>query len=97
MGALLVGTTDEDFTGDPTDVRASAAEIAYLCTSASAYLREPVTPEMVVWSYSGVRPLYDDGTSAPHRASCSPGTTGWESLRPACGTDTHDSPALTLP
>jgi glycerol-3-phosphate dehydrogenase len=65
----LVGTTDEDFTGDPTDVRASAAEIAYLCTSASAYLREPVTPEMVVWSYSGVRPLYDDGTSAPQRAT----------------------------
>ena len=40
----LVGTTDEDFTGDPADVRASAAEIAYLCASASAYLREPVTP-----------------------------------------------------
>jgi glycerol-3-phosphate dehydrogenase len=65
----LVGTTDEDFTGDPTDVRASAAEIAYLCASASAYLREPVTPEMVVWSYSGVRPLYDDGTSAPQQAT----------------------------
>ena len=65
----LVGTTDEDFIGDPADVRASAAEIAYLCTSASAYLREPVTPEMVVWSYSGVRPLYDDGTSAPQRAT----------------------------
>ncbi len=65
----LVGTTDEDFTGDPADVRASAAEIAYLCASASAYLREPVTPEMVVWSYSGVRPLYDDGTSAPQRAT----------------------------
>ena len=65
----LIGTTDEDFTGDPADVRASAAEIAYLCASASAYLREPVTPEMVVWSYSGVRPLYDDGTSAPQRAT----------------------------
>jgi glycerol-3-phosphate dehydrogenase len=65
----LLGTTDEDFTGDPADVRASAAEIAYLCASASAYLRKPVTPEMVVWSYSGVRPLYDDGTSAPQRAT----------------------------
>ena len=65
----LIGTTDEDFIGDPADVRASAVEIAYLCVSASAYLREPVTPEMVVWSYSGVRPLYDDGTSAPQRAT----------------------------
>ena len=65
----LVGTTDQDFTGDPADVRASAAEIAYLCASASAYLRKPVTPEMVVWSYSGVRPLYDDGSSAPQQAT----------------------------
>ena len=65
----LIGTTDQDFTGDPADVRASAAEIAYLCESASAYLRKPVTPEMVVWSYSGVRPLYDDGSSAPQQAT----------------------------
>ena len=53
----LIGTTDEDFIGDPADVRASAVDIAYLPVSASAYLREPITPEMVVWSYSGVRPL----------------------------------------
>ncbi len=65
----LVGTTDADFTGDPADARASTAEIDYLCASASAYLRKPVAPEMVVWSYSGVRPLYDDGTSAPQRAT----------------------------
>jgi glycerol-3-phosphate dehydrogenase len=65
----LIGTTDQDFTGDPADVRASAAEIAYLCESTSAYLRKPVTPEMVVWTYSGVRPLYDDGSSAPQEAT----------------------------
>jgi glycerol-3-phosphate dehydrogenase len=65
----LVGTTDQDFTGDPADVRASAAEVAYLCESASAYLRSPVTPEMVVWSYSGVRPLYDDGSSAAQQTT----------------------------
>ncbi|HEY4042770.1 MAG TPA: FAD-dependent oxidoreductase [Rhodopila sp.] len=65
----LIGTTDRDFTGDPAEVRASAAEITYLCDSASAYLRTPVTPEMVVWSYSGVRPLYDDGSSAPQQAT----------------------------
>ena len=43
---------------------ASRTEIAYLCRSASDYLRTPVTPDMVVWTYSGVRPLYDDGASA---------------------------------
>jgi glycerol-3-phosphate dehydrogenase len=65
----LIGTTDQDFTGDPSDVRASAAEIEYLCASTSAYLRRPVTSDMVVWSYSGVRPLYDDGSSAPQQAT----------------------------
>ena len=28
-----------------------------------------MTPEMVVWSYSGVRPLYDDGSPAPQQAT----------------------------
>jgi glycerol-3-phosphate dehydrogenase len=65
----LIGTTDQDFKGDPTGIQASAAEIAYLCRSASVYLRTPVTPEMVVWTYSGVRPLYDDGATAAQEAT----------------------------
>ncbi len=65
----LIGTTDQDFTGDLSDVRASADEIAYLCESTGAYLRKPVTPDMVVWSYSGVRPLFDDGSSAAQEAT----------------------------
>jgi glycerol-3-phosphate dehydrogenase len=65
----LIGTTDQDFTGDPAHVEASAAEIDYLCRSTSAYLREPVTPDRVVWSYSGVRSLFDDGASAAQEAT----------------------------
>ncbi|MEA2742479.1 MAG: glycerol-3-phosphate dehydrogenase, partial [Acetobacteraceae bacterium] len=65
----LIGTTDEDFTGDLAEVRTTSADIAYLCQSASAYLSKPITPEMVVWSYSGVRSLFDDGSSAPQRAT----------------------------
>jgi glycerol-3-phosphate dehydrogenase len=65
----LIGTTDQDFTGDPGGVHANAAEIDYLCRSASAYLRVEVTPEMVVWSYSGVRALFDDGSAAPQEAT----------------------------
>jgi glycerol-3-phosphate dehydrogenase len=57
----LIGTTDIDYRGDPTAPTASAEEITYLCRLASGYFREPVHPEQVVWSYSGVRPLYDDG------------------------------------
>ncbi len=54
----LIGTTDRDYDGDPAEVRITDGEIDYLCRSASDYLRTPVTPDMVVWTYSGVRPLY---------------------------------------
>ena len=61
----LIGTTDVQEPGDGSAPRASAEEIAYICRAASRYLAKPVRPEDVVWSYSGVRPLYDDGTSDP--------------------------------
>jgi len=57
----LIGTTDVDFEGDPATVRISDEEVAYLCASASEYFETAVTPNRVVWSYSGIRPLYDDG------------------------------------
>ncbi len=57
----LIGTTDEDFTGDPGGATATADEIAYLCRAVSGYLRDPVTLDQVLHVYSGVRQLYDDG------------------------------------
>lgn len=60
----LIGTTDEDYHGDPAAAAISDAETAYLCQAVSGYFRTPVTPSDVVWSYAGVRPLYDDGASA---------------------------------
>ncbi len=65
----LIGTTDQDYTGDPADVHASEQEIAYLCRGASDYFAVPVRPDQVVWTYSGVRPLYDDGASAAQEAT----------------------------
>ncbi len=65
----LIGTTDRDYTGDPADVSASSAEIAYLCETASTCFARTVRPEDVVWTYSGVRPLHDDGTSDAKAAS----------------------------
>ena len=66
----LIGTTDQDYKGDPALVHATEDEIAYLCRSTSAYLRVPITPDMVVWTYSGVRPLYDEtGESAAQAAT----------------------------
>ena len=65
----LIGTTDRDFHGDPRDAKISQEEIDYLCSAASEYFREPVTPRDIVWTYSAVRPLYDDGASKAQEAT----------------------------
>jgi glycerol-3-phosphate dehydrogenase len=65
----LIGTTDVDHKAGLDEVRASAEEIAYLCEGASEYFRQPVTPADVVWTYSGVRPLVDDGSGKPEAAT----------------------------
>lgn len=65
----LIGTTDVDHHGSLAEVKASPEEIAYLCEGASEYFRQPVTPADVVWTYSGVRPLVDDGSGRPEAAT----------------------------
>ncbi|MCZ4281525.1 glycerol-3-phosphate dehydrogenase [Kiloniella laminariae] len=59
----LIGTTDVDHEGDPADVQISQEEISYLCQSVSSYFKRPVKTKDVVWSYAGVRPLFDNGES----------------------------------
>jgi glycerol-3-phosphate dehydrogenase len=58
----LIGTTDRGFAGDPAGVRPSTDEIAYLCDVANAHFRTRLEPTQVVWSFAGVRSLYDDGS-----------------------------------
>jgi glycerol-3-phosphate dehydrogenase len=58
----LIGTTDQPFMEDPSGAAPSAEEIAYLCNVANAHFRERVSPADVVWSFAGVRALYDDGS-----------------------------------
>jgi glycerol-3-phosphate dehydrogenase len=65
----LIGTTDRDYEGDPAKVAITKDEIDYLCQSVSGYLAQPVTPADVVWTYAGVRPLYDDGASEAKAAT----------------------------
>ncbi|MGR7995419.1 glycerol-3-phosphate dehydrogenase [Xanthobacter sp. ZOL 2024] len=65
----LIGTTDRDYQGRPEDVAATPEDIAYLCAAASEYFAAPVTPHAVVWSYSGVRALYDDGAGRAQDAT----------------------------
>jgi len=65
----LIGTTDAEHEDPDTAPVCTEAERDYLCAFASQYFKRPVTPEDVVWTYSGVRPLYDDGASSATAAT----------------------------
>jgi glycerol-3-phosphate dehydrogenase len=65
----LVGTTDEDHTGDPGKPEISDAEIDYMLGAVSEYFKKPVTRAQLKWAYSGIRPLYDDGASKAQEAT----------------------------
>ena len=58
----LLGTTDVEFEGEPERVGIAPREIDYICAAANLYFKTPVTPDDVVWTYSGIRPLFDDRT-----------------------------------
>ncbi len=61
----LIGTTDVEHRGDPSQARIDAVETAYLCEQASRCFMRPVRPADVVWAYTGVRPLIDDASGDP--------------------------------
>lgn len=61
----LIGTTDVPFDGDPAQVAMDAAEADYLCDAVNRYFARPISPADIVWSYAGVRPLYDDASDNP--------------------------------
>ncbi len=58
----LIGTTDVPV-AHPDDAVISAEEIGYLCDAANRYFVKQIAPSDVVRTYSGVRPLYDDGAT----------------------------------
>jgi glycerol-3-phosphate dehydrogenase len=61
----LIGTTDLDFTGEPSGATPSGDEIVYLCNAVNQYFRAQIEPKQVVGLYAGVRALYDDGSGKP--------------------------------
>lgn len=65
----LIGTTDVDYQGRPEDVAATDEEIRYLCDAVNEYFTHAIAPKDVIWTYSAVRPLYDDGASEAQRAT----------------------------
>jgi len=60
----LIGTTDVAVDGYE-EPAISEQEVDYLLDLANTYLAQPLARSDVVWTYSGVRPLYDDGSADP--------------------------------
>ena len=60
----MIGTTDEDFSGDPGNVSPSHKEIDYLCATANRFFKRQISSEDIVWQFAGVRPLLADGAGS---------------------------------
>ncbi len=65
----LVGTTDVDYGGDPSDVAISSEEIDYLLAVLKTYFKRAISPDDVVHTFAGVRALYDDGAREARAAT----------------------------
>ncbi len=65
----LIGTTDIDHKGPPGSAECTPEERDYLLAFASSYFAKPITAADVVWTYSGVRPLYNDGAKSATAAT----------------------------
>lgn len=65
----LIGTTDLDYPADPDQAAIEESEVTYLCEAMNRYFKKRIAPEDVVWSYSGVRPLFDDESKSASAAT----------------------------
>lgn len=65
----LIGTTDVDHEDAPENVHCTPEEADYLRNAASEYFERQIAPSDIVWTYSGVRPLYDDGAKSATAAT----------------------------
>jgi glycerol-3-phosphate dehydrogenase len=65
----LIGTTDADHPDPAEKPVCTDTERDYLLAFASRYFKKPVTADEVVWSYAGVRGLYDDGADSATAAT----------------------------
>lgn len=56
----LIGTTDATYELSDGSIEISDAETNYLLHAANQYFSVPISNDDIVWSYAGVRPLYDN-------------------------------------
>ena len=64
----LIGTTDIPV-DRPEDATITGEEIRYLCDAANLYFERQVAPADLIWSYSGIRSLYDDGSAEARKVT----------------------------
>ncbi|WP_299849804.1 glycerol-3-phosphate dehydrogenase [uncultured Roseovarius sp.] len=65
----LIGTTDAEHADVGTRPVCTTKEADYLRKFAASYFSQPIEKSDIVWTYSGVRPLYDDGASSATAAT----------------------------
>ena len=65
----LIGTTDKDHPDADTPPVCTDEESDYLLDLVSQYFATKLTRDDIVWRFSGVRPLYDDGVSSATAAT----------------------------
>lgn len=67
---IIIGTTDTDFSGDPQDVKSTREDVDYLLDIVDEYFPgAKITEDDILASYSGVRPLVDDGSESESKTS----------------------------
>jgi glycerol-3-phosphate dehydrogenase len=59
-----IGTTDTDYDGPLDDPLCTAGDVAYLLDAINASVAEPITPDDVLGTWAGLRPLVRSATSA---------------------------------
>ena len=67
---VIIGTTDTDFKGSPSDVGATTEDVKYLIDIVNSYFPGAnLTEADIVSSYAGVRPLIYDGAQSEGKTS----------------------------
>ncbi len=65
----LIGTTDAEHRDPHVKPECTPEEQRYLVDFANSYFKQDISVADIVWTYSGVRPLYDDGASSATAAT----------------------------
>ncbi len=65
----LIGTTEEEFTGDPYNAKISTQETEYLIKVVNSYFRQPISKEDITHTYAGIRPLVGEKNQSATKAS----------------------------